>query len=273
MAGEWYETALDAETLAHAEAKGWKDADATKVAAAAIKAHLGAEKLIGHPADQVLKLPKDGTDPSFQAIYERVTGMATPPSADAYKFDGVKFKDGSDLTPEDVTFVRDLAIKYKLPAPAAQGIAAELAARADGSDATETAMRETTRAANRAHLMQAWGADFDRKSFSALNAIEAAGLPKTILEHIAALPAPEYRTAMDAVVALGEKMGEAAMLRGGSAPRVDSTAGLAPPEAEARLSALQGDKVWAQKFLAGDVAARDEWTKLCTIIASGRVAR
>ena len=38
MAGEWYETALDAETLAHAEAKGWKDADAGKVAIAAIKA-------------------------------------------------------------------------------------------------------------------------------------------------------------------------------------------------------------------------------------------
>ena len=81
---EWFE-GLDAETLAHAEAKGWKDPDAGKVAAAAIRAHAGAEKLIGHPADQVLKLPKDAADPAFQAVYDRVAGMATPAKPEAMR--------------------------------------------------------------------------------------------------------------------------------------------------------------------------------------------
>ena len=261
---EWYE-ALDAETLAHAETKGWKDADAGKVAAAAIKAHAGAEKLIGHPADQVLKLPKDGADPAFQAVYDRVLGMATPKAPEDYTF-------GEGTKEEDAAFVRRVAIEQKLSIPAARAFAAGLAERATAATATTAAQVETTKTANRAHLMAAWGSDFDRKSFAALNALEAAGLPKSILETIAALPAEDYRKSMDAVVALGEKMGEAAMLRGGSARPSDPTAGMTPADAQARLTALGADTAWGAKLRAGDVATRDEWTKLCTIVASGRVA-
>ncbi len=53
---EWFE-GLDAETLAHAETKGWKDPDAAKVAIAAIRAHAGAEKLIGHPPEKIARIP------------------------------------------------------------------------------------------------------------------------------------------------------------------------------------------------------------------------
>ncbi len=129
---EWFET-LDAETLAHATAKGWNVPDAAAAAAAAVKAHHGAEKLIGHPADQVLKLPKDAADPSYQSVYDRVVGMSTPKDPAEYKFDGVKFKDGTDLAEEDRTFVRKMATKYKLPTTVAAGIAADLAARADAA--------------------------------------------------------------------------------------------------------------------------------------------
>jgi hypothetical protein len=260
---EWFET-LDPETLAHATTKGWALPDAAAAATAAIKAHAGAEKLIGHPADQTLKLPKDGSDPSFQAAYDRVMGMATPKTADEYKIEGA--------SEDDAKFVREIAAKNKLPAPVAQQLAAELAARGAGATAAATAAAETTKAANRAAIMASWGADFDRKSFSATQAAEVSGLPPTILAHLATLPSADYIAGMNALVALGEKMGEAAMLRGGGRMTPDSTAGMTGPDATARLQALGNDSAWVAKFRAHDAAAVSEWTKLTTIVAASRVA-
>jgi len=262
---EWYES-LDADTLAHAEAKGWKDPDAGKAAAAAVKAHMGAEKLIGHPADQVLKLPKDAADPAFKAVYDRVTGMVTPKAAEEYIF-------GEGTKEEDAAFVRKIAVEQKLSIPAAQALVGELAVRAVASEATAAAALETAKTANRATLMQTWGADFDRKSFAATNAAQSAGLPSSILTHIAGLPAKEYIEGMNALVALGEKMGEAALHLGGGATRPNPAAGLTGLEAQQRLSALGQDKAWSAKFMAGDVETRKEWTDLCTIVAAARVAR
>ncbi len=261
---EWYE-GLDADTLAHATTKGWNALKPEEAAVAAIKAHAGAEKLIGHPADQVLKLPKDAADPAFQAVYDRVAGMVTPKTPEEYKF-------GEGTKEEDAAFVRKIAVEQKLSIPAATAIANELATRNAASAANNEAATATTKAANQAHLMAAWGADYDRKSFSATNAAQAAGLPASILQHIATLPAEEYRKGMDALVALGEKMGEAAMLRGGGVQTSNPTAGMTPADARARLSALGEDKVWGTKFRAGDVEARTLWTQLCTIVASGNVA-
>lgn len=262
---EWFD-GLDAETLAHAESKGWKDADAGKVAVAAIRAHAGAEKLIGHPADQVLKLPKDATDPAFQAVLDRVNGMVTPTKPEDYVF-------GDGTKEEDAAFVRQIAVEQKLTLPAARAFAAGLAAREANVSATANANIETTKAANRAFIMQSWGADFDRKSYSATNAATAAGLPATILTHLATLPQAEYLAGMNSLVALGEKMGEAAMLRGGAAPTHDPSVGMTPPEAQAWLDNRPTDKTWATKFFAGDTETVTYWNKMASIAASGRVPR
>lgn len=260
---EWFD-GLDAETLAHAEAKGWKDADAGKVAIAAIRAHAGAEKLIGHPADQVLKLPKDAADPAFQAVYDRVSGMVTPTKPEDYVF-------GEGTKEEDAAFVRQIAVEQKLTLPAARAFAAGLAGREAATAATSTAAAETTKAANRAFIVQNWGADFDRKSFSATSAATAAGLPATILTHLATLPQAEYLAGMNSLVALGEKMGEAAMLRGGLPLTPDASVGKTPPEAQAWLNTRNDDKAWTAKYFAGDTATLDEWNKMCAIVAGGRV--
>jgi hypothetical protein len=178
---------------------------------------------------------------------------------------------GEGTKEEDAAFVRKIAVEQKLSIPAARAFAAGLSERATQAAADAAAKAETTKASNRAALMAAWGSDFDRKSFSALNALEAAGLPKSIIETIAALPPEEYKASMNAVVALGEKMGEAAMLRGGGRT-VDPTAGMDAAAAQAKLNAYSTDKAWGAKLRAGDVEAMAEWNKLCTIVAAGRVA-
>ncbi len=271
MADEWY-TTLDADTQAHAVAKGWtKAADIMAGFTEAAKAHAAAEKLIGVPAEQVLRLPKDATDPSFQAAYDRIVGMVMPRAPEEYKFDDVKFKDGTDFAPEDAAFVRAFAVKHKLPIAVARDFAATLADRADSADAIEAAAAETTKAANAAHLRMAYGADHDFKMFSASRAVEAAGLPASIMAHIATLPAEDYRKSMDALVALGARMNERPMHQGTGMPMVDPTAGLTPEQAQARLQQFSDDPTLRAKYVANDSATRDEWMKLTRIVAAGRV--
>lgn len=262
---EWFET-LDPETLAHAATKGWNIPDAAAAAAAAVKAHFGAEKLIGHPADQVLKLPKDATDPTFQGAYDRIVGMVTPKTPEEYKFDGVT------LPEADLAGVRAFAVKHKLPIAVALDYAADLAGRARTAVETAAATAETTKAANVAHLRAAYGPDHDFKLFGAQRAVEAAGLPASILEHIMTLPAEEYRKGMDALVALGQKMNEVPMHRGTGAPLVDPTLGLTPEVARARLKEYTTDAGLRAKYMAGDTETLTNWTKLTAIVAAGNVA-
>ncbi len=263
---EWFET-LEPEILAHAATKGWNTPDAAAAAAAAIKAHHGAEKLIGAPPEQVLRLPKDATDPTFQAAYDRIFGMVTPKTPEDYKFDGI------DLPEPDQQRVRDLAVKHKLPPTVALDFAAELTSRTAAATADAVAAAETTKAANAAHLRMAYGADHDLKLFSAARAVDAAGLPTSIMAHIATLPAEEYRKSMDALVALGQRMNERPMHQGTGMPMVDPTAGLTPDQAQIRLQQFTDDPTLRAKYIARDSATLDEWTKLTRIVASGRVPR
>mgnify|MGYP001592748612 CR=1 FL=1 len=265
MADEWYAT-LDADTQAHAVAKGWtKAADMAAGFVEAAKGHQALEKLVGVPADQVLRLPKDATDPTFQAAYDRIAGMIPARAPEDYKFDGI------NLPEPDQKRVRDLAVKHKLPPAVALDFAADLSARTADAAANATAAAETTKAANAAHLRMAYGADHDLKLFSAGRAIDAAGLPSSIMAHIATLPAEEYRKGMDALVALGQRMNERPMHQGTGMPLVDPTAGMTPEQAQARLQQFSDDPTLRAKFTAHDSATRDEWMKLTRIVASGRV--
>ncbi len=78
---------------------------------------------------------------------------------------------------------------------------------------------------------------------------------------------------MNSLVALGEKMGEAAMLRGGLPMTTDATAGKTPQEAQTWLGSRADDKAWSAKYFAGDTATLEEWNKMCAIAAAGRVPR
>jgi hypothetical protein len=269
----WFST-LSPELQAHITTKGWDKDDIQTAATKAIHSHHAAERLIGAPADQLLRLPKDATDPAYKAAYDRIVGMALPKDASEYKFDDVKFKDGTMLDEEDAAFVRNLATELKLTPEAARGVAQALAKRAEDFEAQAAGTGNLTKEANAAALRATWGAEFDNRSFAAMRSLEAVGFTKGMLEYMATLPQAEYIANMNAAVGLGQKMGEAAMLRGaGGNINTDPTVGMTAPQAVERFEMLKADPAWSKKFMAGDAEAHSEWRKLTTIMASARVPR
>src|SRR5881394_756652 len=62
-----------------------------------------AEKLVGVPADQVLRVPKDAADEKgWNAVWSR---LGKPTDAKGYDFSDIKFADG---TAPDATFVETM---------------------------------------------------------------------------------------------------------------------------------------------------------------------
>ncbi len=251
---EWFE-GLDQELLDHATKKGWNKPLDPEVATGILKSHFNAEKMTGVPADQLIRVPKGPDDPNYQSVYERIAGLGTPKDPSGYDFSPVRFKDGSPLEADDVDFVRGLAAELKLPVHAARVIAAKLADRTEAVTAAGAAITETGKQMNDAAIRAAWGQDYDQKAFSATRAAEAVGFTPEVLAAMAKLPPTEYVVNMNALVKLGTQMNEAAMLRGGRAP-TDTTAGMTPEQARARIDELRTDQRWLQQFAAGDSAAQ-----------------
>jgi len=249
----------------HITGRGWDKLDPAAAAVEAAKSHAAAQKLIGVPPESVVKLPKDATDPSYQGILDRVLGMSTPKTPEEYTFDGIKFKDGRDLDEDNVKFMREVAAKYKLPISAARGIAADLAAKVEDTGQNDAAAIETTKAANQVALRTAWGGTYDQNAFSATRAAEGVGFTPEVLAAMATLPAEKYVANMNALLKLSSQLNEATILRGG-APVRDPTAGFSADQARARLDQLKEDRVWGQKFLAGDADATAEFQKLTRIM-------
>lgn len=268
---EWFEE-LDAELAAHAATKGWNKPASELDLGAMVKAHFNAEKMIGVPADQLIRVPKDANDPNYASIYDRIVGMGAPKDAAAYDLSEVRFKDGSPIDEADANFVRGIAAELKLPVHAARVIAAKFADRASATLAEQAAGTETRKAANHAAIRSLWGTEHDQKAFSAQRAAEAVGFPADVISHMVELPAEKYIASMEALVKLGQQMNEAAMLRGGRGA-ADPTASMTADQARDRIEELKTDQRWLAQFGAGDVEAHRLFDKLTRIMAGAPPAQ
>lgn len=256
----WFDS-LDADHQAHITSRGWEKLEPDAAAAEAVKAHLSATKMIGVPENQIVRLPKDAQDPTYQSVFDRIVGMATPKTADEYGFDGIKFKDGTDLHDDDVKFVRELSAELKLTTAQSRAVAAKLADRATDFEDAGVTSRAGQLASNIEALRQSWNSEYDAKAFAASEAGKAVGFTPAVLEFMGSLPTPEYIKNMNALVFLGAQMTEAAVHRGGREP-TDPSAGMAPDQARAELERLKGDPEWGRKFLAGEAAVLAQFDRL-----------
>lgn len=258
------------EQKAFITARGLDRMDAAAALAAAIKGHQNAEKMLGGPADQVLRMPKDASDPLYQQAYDRIVGMGAPKTPEEYKIDGVQFRDGRPLDEANVTSIRDFAAKNKLTLPVARELAGWVAERVDNVQATDTNAQGLARAANQVALRTHWGGAYDENTFKATRVAENLGLTPSVLAHMASLAPPEYIANMEALAKLSGALNEAEILRGGSPVR-DPTAGLTADQAEQELERLQSDPTWGQKVSAGDAEANRVFNNLISKIAERNV--
>lgn len=189
---------------AHIVNKGLDKLDAGAAALKAAELHRGAERLIGVPAEQVVRLPKDGADPSYADAYKRVAALGVPKEPAGYVFEGV---------PEaTATQVRALAVKLGLPAHVASELAAGMVADQTVATARATAERDAAVGAMQASLRASWGANYDLNQFKVTKVAEALGWDKSVVDGMQTAVGGDKL--LNAMLGLATKMGEAEILRG-----------------------------------------------------------
>lgn len=261
----WY-SGFDADTQAHVQNRGWDKLQPNDALTQAIKAHREAEKLIGVPAEKVLRLPKDIND---KEGYGRIfNALGVPSDPKDYDFSGVKFADQSEPGPEFIENVRGLAAKYHLNKDDAKSLAADLVKQTDEQRASTMADYTAKLAQEQEALKTNWGAgNYNANLITARNAYDK------ILENVpadqrtAAMSALEkavgYSTIMEMFRKIGAGLGEDKFVR------TEGPAGgaLTKEQAQQKLDANGKDEVWVAKLNKGDTATVQEFHNLTRLIS------
>ena len=261
-AAPWYQgvTGIDQETIGHMQTKGWDKKTAAEAAVEAVKAFRQAEKHIGIPVDQILKIPKDATDEAgWNSVWQR---LGKPQDAKGYDFSAVKNTDGTPLDETLANTIREQAYRLNLPKDAAVKLTDEFNKYNESRRIAQQSEASAKLAEERAALTKNWGANFEANKFVAQRAAAALGVDPatvTILEQQVG-----YSKVMEMFLNIGSKIGEDKFVRatGGEHSGVMSV-----QQAHARIAELKADKAWVGKYNDGDAQANREMTTLVKMIS------
>jgi hypothetical protein len=240
--------------------KNWDTSDPAKVALAASQAYAEAQKFVGAPTDQLLRLPAGPADEAgTKALWAK---LGAPGDPKGYDFAAVKFTDGSPLDPTFEAAFRQTMAEANVPKDMAVRIAQGIARHLDGVEANETAEKTAAIQQERAALQTNWGQNFQANQVIAQNAVRALGIPP---EAVAALEGQVgYSKVMEMFRLIGTKIGEASFVTGGgvgNGPNLMTREG-----ASARLTELKADTAWVQRYMAGGSQEAREMANLMQII-------
>lgn len=263
-ANTWVDSIPDAELRGHAQLKGWDKLDPAAAFTEAAKAHRNAERMIGVPADQLLRMPKADDEAGWKAVWQK---LGAPDKPEGYDLTGIDFDD-PDMTSRFAQTVRDTAAALNMPKAMAERMAH--AFHKYVSDAGQAQSAESTAAlqAEQSKLAVDWGSPDDSRfkanMFIADSAAQKLGVtPEALTKLKDGLGASEVAKLF---LKVGIAMGEDRYVSGNtqSQPGLMSRDG-----AVARRAELMADQQWVKTYLAGGQAEKREMLALNTLISGG----
>jgi hypothetical protein len=265
-AGPWYGDKIDAPTIGFWQNKGIDPSDPVAVAAKLTDFYRNAEKMIGAPADEMLRIPKPNAAEADIKAYLGKLGV--PAEAKEYDLSGVKFADGKELELSFSDMLRAALHDGRVPKDRAAAVATRLIKHMEANDAAELAEKTAAIQAEAAALKQNWGANDAANRVMANGALdklgEAAGLTpeqrKAAWDALSTVGGIGASYAMEMLRVAGRTMGEAPYV--GSQPGNAGSQVMSQQQARAEIDSLKRDQQFGQRLLAGDRESRRKWDDL-----------
>jgi hypothetical protein len=260
----WYEGKLDSELIGHLQNRGLADKPLDEVATNLLKGHLEAQRLLTTDPKNILKLPTKPDDKAgWDAIYQRLGAPAKP---EEYKFDGIKFADGTDLDEAFIAFAREQAANLHLSVDGARAFTQALVKKMDADETTENADKTAKLTAAKAALQKNWGQNFEANKFVASQAATKLGMSASEIAGLEGVVG--YDRIMEMFRTVGEQMGEAIFVKGNN----PGGGGIMTREqAVAKKAELMADAAWTTRYTNGGKVELNEMMALSTIISGGQV--
>lgn len=184
----------DAGLKAWATNKGWKDTES------ALRSAHQLEKMVGAPADEVLRLPKNADEKTIKAVFSKLGKPADPAE---YKF---FVPEGQQPDTEFQDWARGAFHEADLTAAQAAKLSEKHETdRLAKLEAAQTKYNADVEAGNR-ELQRELGAGYERKLAMAKNAARELGFTKEMLDGMEAQVG--YKETMKFMVGLTDKLGE-----------------------------------------------------------------
>jgi hypothetical protein len=252
---DWTQHGLDTEALGYVQTKGWKGPADVR------QSYRGAEKLIGVPPEQVIKLPgaKDAPE-AWNPVWER---LGRPATADGYK---LPVPEGAD--PAFAKAAAGWFHEAGIPAAAAEKIAAKWNEHAAGLTAGTATARAAAQTADETQLKGEWRTNYDTNVGLAQRAAQAFGLDKATLGKME--DALGFGGLMKMMHNIGSKLGTDDKFVAGDG-KGGFAGGETAQQAVSKIAQLRGDKGFVDRFIKGDTEARREMTRLHQIAYPGNV--
>lgn len=252
---DWKSAGLDADTSGYVTNKGWKGP------ADVVASYRGAEKLLGVPADQIIKLPQ-GDAPDFGPVYDR---LGRPKAAGEYGLDKLVPK-GSDpkFAETAAGWFHEQGLNTKqataLTTKWNEHVAGAVKAGGEAQAAAHTL--EVTK------LKGEWGTQYDTNIGLVDRAIKAFGVNEQFLGAMKNAVGPA--AALKFFHNVGTKLGtDDAFIAGDG--RGGFLGGETAEQAASKKAELIGNRAWVTKFNSGDQEARREMARLNKIISPGTI--
>jgi hypothetical protein len=254
-APEAWTAKFEPEVKGYAELKGWKDP------AEAVRSTMNMEKLLGVPADQIIRMPKADDAEGMTKVFDR---LGRPAKADGYKF----------TAPEGAgeNFVKN-AQGWFHEAGLTEGQAAKVVEKF-GADVAQTRKAAAEAEALRAKegvekLNKEWGAAMDKNTAIVDGVAREFGMSAEQVLGLRKALGPDG--AMKFLYSIGQKLGEDTFVAQNGGPKGFGNV-MTPDAAKARITALKADKEFREKLVNGNVEAKAEWDRLHKFASPGTQA-
>lgn len=242
---DWSKSGLDTDHLGYAQTKGWKGPADT------VMSYRNLEKLVGVPAEQILKLPSDDLPTSWDPIFNK---LGRPEKPDGYK---LPVPDGVD--PGFAKTASEAFHKAGVSQKQAEALTTwwnEQAAGATKAQADATAARDTEQLAM---LKAEWGVNLQANSAIVDKAATAFGMTSDQLDGLKAAMGPGE--AMKFLHNIGSKLATEDSFIGADG-KPSTTGGLTPAQAITKIGELRKDGEFVKRYAAGDAEAKREMARL-----------
>lgn len=245
----WY-ASYDQESQGWLQNRGLDKLPAEQALPELVKGFRAAEKHIGVPADQLVRLPKEGDTAAWETVYSKLGRPADPSKYD------LKLPEGTD--PKFNEWARSTFHKLGLNNNQANALLSSYYSEyANQHIQAREAEYNAKIEADTAALKKEWGAAEAKNVQIARGAAKELGVPGEAIDALEKVLG--YAGTMKLFHQIGAAFGEDKYLSGGQAA---FTGAQAPAAAMSRIQQLQADQQFVKRLQSGDVAAKKEWDDL-----------
>jgi hypothetical protein len=239
-------TGLNDDFKGFVQNKGWKDTSQV------VESYRNLEKLVGAPADQIIKLAKEDDAAGWESIYSR---LGRPANADGYKLETPK--EGGN--PEFTKWAANEFHKVGLNEKQAKGIVDSWNKYTQDQGKVGQEKYAAKLGEEQNALKKEWGAAHDQNIAAAKRAAREFGVDPTVIDGLEKTIG--FAATMKHFQAIGAKLGESSFV-GGNGNSSSGNGPMTPVQAMEQIKTMRADPGFVKRYIAGDVEARSKMEQL-----------